>query len=417
MATAKLFNLARVTTATTGTGTLTLGAAVSGFLTFAQAGVSDGDTVSYAIKDGSNSEIGRGVYTASGTTLTRSVLKSTNSNNAINLSGTAEVFITPSAADLVASTQGSFNDTALINGTLVPSVSGNALTIAVKTLANADPSANDPVLMAFRSATASSGAYNIYAITSALSVTVPSSQAVGTSNNVPFRIWCVGIDNGGTPELAVINCVTGGATPTAIASLQDDAIISTTAIASAPSAAVFYSTTARSSKPMRILGYVEYSSGLATAGTWGSAPTKAQLFGPGIKLPGDIVQTVQGTTTTSFVSSSTSYVDSGIQASITLSSAANINKIRAGGGASPQSNGVFVIIAIHRDTTITRGIRSMYGGGGPQIGPVYVETLDAPGDTSSHTYKARMKNTSGTNYFPYCTSGEDGIIIIEEIMA
>jgi len=93
---AKLYNLARMTTATTGTGTITLGSAVSGYLSFAAAGVQNGDTVTYAIKDGSNSEIGEGVYTASGTTLTRSVIKSTNSDTAINLSGSAEVFVTPS---------------------------------------------------------------------------------------------------------------------------------------------------------------------------------------------------------------------------------------------------------------------------------------------------------------------------------
>jgi hypothetical protein len=93
---AKLYNLARMTTATTGTGTITLGSAVSGYLSFASAGVQNGDTVTYAIKDGSNSEIGEGVYTTSGTTLTRSVIKSTNSDTAISLSGSAEVFITPS---------------------------------------------------------------------------------------------------------------------------------------------------------------------------------------------------------------------------------------------------------------------------------------------------------------------------------
>lgn len=98
---AKLYNLARMTTATTGTGTITLGSAVAGFLSFAGAGVQNGDTVSYAIKDGSNSEIGRGVYTSSGTTLTRTVLKSTNSNNAISLSGSAEVFITVAAEDVI----------------------------------------------------------------------------------------------------------------------------------------------------------------------------------------------------------------------------------------------------------------------------------------------------------------------------
>jgi len=93
---AKLFNLARMTTATAGTGTITLGAAVSGYLSFAAAGVANGETVTYGIKDGSNSEIGEGVYTASGTTLTRSVIKSTNSDSAISLSGSAEVFITAS---------------------------------------------------------------------------------------------------------------------------------------------------------------------------------------------------------------------------------------------------------------------------------------------------------------------------------
>lgn len=99
---AKVYNLARVTTATTGTGTITLGSAVAGFLTFAGAGVSNGETVTYAIQEGSNSEIGRGVYTSSGTTLTRaSVLRSTNSNNAITLAGAAQVIITPAAEDLL----------------------------------------------------------------------------------------------------------------------------------------------------------------------------------------------------------------------------------------------------------------------------------------------------------------------------
>lgn len=97
---AKLYNLARMTTATTGTGTITLGAAVSGYLTFAQAGVANGDVIDYAIKDGGNSEHGTGTYTASGTTLTRTVTKSTNGNAAINLSGTAEVFISPRAETL-----------------------------------------------------------------------------------------------------------------------------------------------------------------------------------------------------------------------------------------------------------------------------------------------------------------------------
>lgn len=97
----KVVNLARMTTSTTGTGTLTLGSAVSGFLSFADAGVSDGDVITYAITDGAASEIGRGTYTASGTTLARTtVLASTNSNSAINLSGSAQVMVTMAAEDI-----------------------------------------------------------------------------------------------------------------------------------------------------------------------------------------------------------------------------------------------------------------------------------------------------------------------------
>jgi hypothetical protein len=90
---AKLYTGARMTTASTGTGTIALGTAVSGYLTFALAGVVNGDSVFYGIKDGANSEWGIGTYTSSGTTLPRNVISSTNSNALISLSGTAEVYI------------------------------------------------------------------------------------------------------------------------------------------------------------------------------------------------------------------------------------------------------------------------------------------------------------------------------------
>lgn len=94
------YELARMTTATTGTGTITLGSPVSGFKSFAGAGVTDAQEIFYGIRDGANSEIGYGNYTASGTTLSRNVISSTNSDSEINLSGNAEVFIGPFAAVL-----------------------------------------------------------------------------------------------------------------------------------------------------------------------------------------------------------------------------------------------------------------------------------------------------------------------------
>lgn len=100
---AKLYDLARVASSTTGTGsTIALGAAVSGFLTLALAGVSNGDVISYGIKDGANSEVGTATYSSTGPQLTgRTPTKSTNSDAAISLSGTQEVFITARAEDLV----------------------------------------------------------------------------------------------------------------------------------------------------------------------------------------------------------------------------------------------------------------------------------------------------------------------------
>ena len=95
---ALLFNRAKMNTSTTGTGTITLGTAEDGFQTFADAGVSNADVVQYVIEDGSAWEIGEGTYTASGTLLARTtILESSNADAAINLSGSALVFITATA--------------------------------------------------------------------------------------------------------------------------------------------------------------------------------------------------------------------------------------------------------------------------------------------------------------------------------
>ena len=153
----KLVNRAKMTitaVASSGTGALTLGAASSGFQTFADAGVSNGETVRYTI-EGPNAgdfEIGSGIYTASGTTLSRTPTESSNSNNAITATTDSVVFLTAAAADigsvvhanvtsLLAQTGMVVGDTAFIEATknlMMYTANGWWL---VGTLTNATPSA------------------------------------------------------------------------------------------------------------------------------------------------------------------------------------------------------------------------------------------------------------------------------------
>jgi hypothetical protein len=89
------------TTTTTGTGTVTLAGAVSGFQTFAAVG--DGNSTYYTIAGGAEWEVGIGTYTASGTTLSRTtVISSSNSGSLVTFSaGSKNVFVTyPSARSI-----------------------------------------------------------------------------------------------------------------------------------------------------------------------------------------------------------------------------------------------------------------------------------------------------------------------------
>jgi hypothetical protein len=106
MASSVLANRVRVSTATSGTGTVTLGAKVSNkYATFAEGGITNSQVVTYTIEDGDDWEVGRGTYTSAGTTLSRdtvliSSVGGTVGTSKLNLSGSAQVFISAAKEDL-----------------------------------------------------------------------------------------------------------------------------------------------------------------------------------------------------------------------------------------------------------------------------------------------------------------------------
>lgn len=89
------------TTTTTGTGTVTLAGAATGYQTFAAVG--DGNSTYYTITGTTEWEVGIGTYTSSGTTLSRTtVISSSNSGSLVNFSaGSKNVFVTYPAARAV----------------------------------------------------------------------------------------------------------------------------------------------------------------------------------------------------------------------------------------------------------------------------------------------------------------------------
>lgn len=128
MAIPTFYDRIQETTVTTGTGTLTLAGAVTGYQSFAAVG--NGTLTYYCITDETNWEVGSGTYTSSGTTLSRTtILASSNSGSAVNFgAGTKNVFQPDPATFLNAVPTGSGTNNALVKWTATgsPSVLGNS---------------------------------------------------------------------------------------------------------------------------------------------------------------------------------------------------------------------------------------------------------------------------------------------------
>ena len=93
----KISDRVKETSASTGTGSVSLGGADSGFQTFL-AGIGDGHTTYYTIENFSRWEVGIGTYTQSTNSLSRdTVLRSSSGQTRISLEGVSIVFCTLAA--------------------------------------------------------------------------------------------------------------------------------------------------------------------------------------------------------------------------------------------------------------------------------------------------------------------------------
>ena len=285
-------------------------------------------------------------------------------------------------------------------GLSVPSPSGGALVITLTQANGSAPSSSSPVLVPFRPATLTSGAVAWATISATQSITIPSGATLGTSNGVPFRLWIFEDYNSGTPELGVATC-SNATTIFPCSSWERTLVTTTTMSAGAGAAGTLYSTTGVSLDSVRIIGLCDFASGLTTAGTWASSCTTLQLFGPGIKKPGDVVQVAYAQSTTPATANSTAKVATTTTVSITPTSTVNFIEVTAdgsytnsGGVASQSSNATICRGAC----TIVSNVCSNYQGTTILLStPCHLYAFDAPGVVTATSYTVNVWNGVGTN--------------------
>jgi hypothetical protein len=206
----------------------------------------------------------------------------------------------------------------MVNGTVSATVSGNALTIAIKTQAGADPSVNDYTWFMLNGG---GGGQTPSPITGPLSVTVPAGATHGVNTNgAPFKLW-VALVNTSPFQLATFQSTILGKGIIGV----DESIFTNVATyaASGSTPGIWCSGSAVSSRPLRLLAVLEWSSGLPTAGQWSVGPTQVHLFTAGVPKPGTVVSSWWLSTTTIVNFGSSAALSLGLSQQISLQSAAN----------------------------------------------------------------------------------------------
>lgn len=183
------------------------------------------------------------VYTSTGETVEERL--SSNELDIALKANTADVNAALSAKADINSTK---------KGGLTQSILANALTLNYAAR-----------LLQFRNSTLTNGTAVEVTPSAAMELTIPSGATLGGSSGIPLDIFVLGIYNGGSPVIGVVNA--GGGLV-----LDESGLISTTAIsATSTSASTIYTTSVVTNSPYVILASLTVK--LPTAGAWSVLPT------------------------------------------------------------------------------------------------------------------------------------------------
>lgn len=321
---------------------------------------------------------------------------------------------------------GNYTGFALSNCTITASVSGNNLTVALKDNTGADPSTASPCNVNFRNATSATGSTILRQVTAATSFVANAGSTLGAlSTSTPFRIWILAFDTGSGVQIGVYNPTVRFVGGTGVQGLDDENIQTSqacNACATATSASVFYTTSVLSNRPIRILGYLTWESGLATAGNWASAPSVIQTAGPGTLKPGETVKIFSVSTSTP-ITTSAGPVPTDLSIQFAKTSAANSVKFNSGGQILSNASNASALVRMYRGGGIGTCTSSTVAVDATAVQPlngiqsVTTSLLDLPAasDTNVSSYTLCLTSTSGTSVsFPYSSAGATATF--EEIM-
>jgi hypothetical protein len=298
-----------------------------------------------------------------------------------------------------------------VNLGLTASIASNALTVSIVAANGAAPTATNPVLIPFRSTTLATATPVIDSVQGTVSMTVGSGFTMGCSSGSACRIWIYAIDNGSNNVLLGLQTC---ASATQIFSCSDDLLYNTNANTNGTNlnGVLAANIAGLTGKAVRIIGYLEATE--TTAGTWATAPSKIQVFGPGVKKPGDVVQTVFVQNGTG-ASTGGTFASSNVTGTITPTSAVNLIAIDASVTINTGAAAV-VTAAVRRGTSLNVSQSEQIGGTGTGAndfgidGVLAFSVLDAPATTSSTSYAIYFNSSTGSS------SVVNGHIKVQEIM-